>query len=91
MVNWKNPIVNPPRDWSYYLFKVESKEEVTENGNPKVQYVHGCLKPVEDGKSLKILYQKEQTFLMDKEDMYLIHTVNPDKYDYKYLNLNDIL
>ena len=33
MVNWKNLIVNPPRDWSYYLFKVESKEEVTENGN----------------------------------------------------------
>ena len=90
MANWKSLIVNPPRDYGYFLFKVESKEEVTENGNPKVQYVHGCLKPVKEGEPLEILYQKEQTFLMDKEDMYLIHTVNPEKYTYKYLNLREI-
>ena len=28
MVNWKNLIVNPPRDLGYYLFKVESKDDV---------------------------------------------------------------
>lgn len=91
MANWKNLIVNPPRDYGYLLFKVESKEEVTENGNPKVKYVHGCLKPVKEGEPLEIFYQKEQTFLMDKEDTYLIHTVNPEKYTYKYLNLRKIL
>ena len=91
MANWKNLIVNPPRDYGYLLFKVESKEEVTENGNPKVQYVHGCIKPVKEGEPLEILYQKEQTFLMDKEDMYLIHTVNTEKYDYKYINFKEIL
>ena len=91
MVNWKNLIVNPPRDLGYYLFKVESKDDVLENGNPKIQYVYGCLKPVKEGEPQEILYQKEQTFLMDRGDMYLIHTVNPEKYNYKYINLNEIL
>lgn len=95
MVNWKNLIVNPPEiGQGYFIFKIVSKELLQgDKLTPEFGYVHGCLKPPEDGKTYtQILYQKEQNF--DVEDsFYLVvgHTINPNKYDYFYVNLNEVL
>lgn len=91
MANWKNLITSPPNVYGYFLFKVESKTEFIVKGNPKIEYVLGCLKPVDKGNPTKILYKREPTFIMDKEAEYLIHTIDTEKYNYKFVDVNEIL
>lgn len=58
----------------------------------KWNFVHGCIKPPkDDSEPLAILFPKEQSVNLDKEDMFSIHTVNPEQYKYLYVNLHDIL
>lgn len=88
MANWKNLIVNPPKDLGgYHIFKIVSKED--EN---KWNFVHGCIKPRRDeSEPIAILFPKEQSFNPDKDDTCCIHTVQPELYKYLYLNLQEVL
>ena len=90
MANWKNLIVNPPKDFrGYYIFKIVSLVDES-----KWNFVHGCIKPPkDDSEPLAILFPKEQSFNPDKDDTCTccIHTVQPELYKYLYVNLHEIL
>ena len=88
MANWKNLIVNPPRELAgYFIFKIVSKED--EN---KWNFVHGCIKPPkDDSEPISILFPKEQSFNPDKDDTCCIHTVQPELYKYLYFNLQEVM
>lgn len=88
MANWKNLIVNPPRELAgYFIFKIVSLDDES-----KWNFVHGCIKPPkDDSEPLAILFPKEQSVNLDKECMFIIHTVNPEQYKYLYVNLHEIL
>ena len=90
MANWKNLIVNPPKDLGGYLiFKIVSLKDES-----KWNFVHGCIKPPkDDSEPISILFPKEQSFNPDKDDARTccIHTVQPELYKYLYVNLHEIL
>lgn len=88
MANWKNLIVNPPKDLGgYHIFKIVSKEDES-----KWNFVHGCIKPRrDDSEPISILFPKEQSFNPDKDDTCCIHTVQPELYKYLYLNLQEVM
>lgn len=91
MANWKNLLVNPPRNKGSFLFKVESKENFNKDGKPRLRYVYGFLIHEKDEIPKEIIYRKEQTFSMGNPDICLTHTIDPKKYNYKYLDLREIL
>lgn len=92
MANWKNLIINPPQEgYGYFIFKILSRDKVNEKGEPELQYVHGCIKPKrEPNEPTVILFPEKQVF-DTKDDFIAAHTVDPDKFTYLYLNLNEIL
>lgn len=90
MTNWRNLIVNPPKDFGYFIFKIISKHKITAKGEPEIGYVHGCIKPTNDyPNNIIILFPKEQ-FFSTEESFIRQHTVDPNKFKYLYLNLNEI-
>ena len=88
MTNWKNLIVNPPRELAgCFIFKIVSLEDESQ-----WNFVHGCIEPGrDDSEPISILFPKEQSFNPDKDDTCCIHTVQPELYKYLYINLHEIL